>query len=412
MKNAAPRDASAGEPRWHAADFPTSRGPEGRRLVRARHRWQQRPAAGLAAAALAAVAWSCGQAGTASRPAGEAAAPEKREGQVAVVPPGSALLARLRTEVVRVETGRRELTAPAVVEAVPGLTARIFPPVSGHLVKLSAQLGDRVAKGQVLATINSPDYMSAQSDYVRAKSALDLTARALRRQQELLDARIAARREVEQAQNDYDAAKSALVAAEGKLRTYGIDPERDHPGDPLVLRSPVAGRVIDVAAGVGEFRSDTTAPLMTIADLSTLWLTASVQEKDIRFVSKAQPVRALLAAFPGEEVASHVISVGEILDPDTRATKVRCALPNPEGRYRPGMYATVTIIGLPEERLTVPTSALVQIGGAAFVWQQIAPGRFQPREVEPGEQRNGRAEIRRGLPAGAVVVSENAVLLQ
>lgn len=373
-------------------------------------------AAGALAAGLALAGCSRGTAagGGGATPEGTAAAPdlERREGNVVVVAPGSALAARLRTEPVRSETAQRELTAPAVLEAVPGLTARIFPPVSGHLVRLSAQLGDRVAQGQVLATINSPDYMSAQSDYARAKSTLDLTDRALRRQHELLDAKIAARRDVEQAQNDYDSAKSSLVAAEGRLRTYGIDPERDKPGDPLVLRSPVSGRVIDIAAGVGEFRSDTTAPLMTIADLSTVWVTASVQEKDIRFVAKDQAVRVALAAFPGPEVASRVMAVGEILDPDTRATKVRIALANPDGRYRPGMYATVTFIGFPEQRVTVPTKALVQIGDAAFVFQRIAPNQYRPVQVEPGEQRGGRTEILRGVAPGAVVVAENGVLLQ
>jgi membrane fusion protein, heavy metal efflux system len=367
----------------------------------------------LTALLTAALCIACGHPGRES-PSGGAAAPPplERQGSVVVVAPGSALAARLTTEPVLVETARRELTAPAVVEAVPGLTARIFPPVSGHLVQLSAQLGDRVEHGQILATISSPDYMSAQSDYVRAKSTLDLTERALRRQKELLEAKIAAKKDVEQAQNDYDSAKSSLVAAEGRLRTYGIDPERDRPGDPLVLRAPVSGRVIDVAAGVGEFRSDTTAPLMTIADLSTVWLTASVQEKDIRFVSRGQAVRAVLAAFPGEAVESRVMAVGEVLDPDTRATKVRITLPNPEGRYRPGMYATVTFFGFPESRLTVPTSALVQIGGGAFVFRQIGPGRYQPVQVEPGEQRGGRTEIRQGLAPGAVVVSANGVLLQ
>ncbi|HEV3456808.1 MAG TPA: efflux RND transporter periplasmic adaptor subunit [Thermoanaerobaculia bacterium] len=364
---------------------------------------------GLTVAAMLA---GCARGKSSGEAAGASQAAVRKQGDVVVVPAGSALARRLRTEKVRAETAHRELTTPAVVEAVPGLTARIFPPVSGHLVKLSAQLGDRVSRGQVLATINSPDYMAAQSDYVRAKSTLDLTARALRRQQELLEAKIAARREVEQAQNDYDAAKSSLVAAEGKLRAYGIDPERDKPGDPLVLRSPVSGRVIDVAAGIGEFRSDTTAPLMTIADLSTVWLTASVQEKDIRSVAKGQAVRATLAAYPQAAVASRVIAVGEVLDPDTRSTKVRIVLPNPDGRYRPGMYATVTFLGYPEEVVTVPTSALVQIGGAAFVFTEIGPGEYKPVTVEPGPQKSGRTEIRRGLAAGTVVVAENGVLLQ
>jgi len=376
---------------------------------------QQSARPARAALALAIALAACSRSGT---PMGEAAggagpaALERRQGNVVVVPPGSPLLARLRTEPVRTESARRELTTPAVIEAVPGLTARIFPPVSGHLVKLSAQLGDRVSKGEVLATINSPDYMSAQSDYARARSTLDLTERNLRRQKELLEAKIAARRDVEQAQNDYDSARSSLLAAEGRLRAYGIDPARDRPEDPLVLRSPVSGRVIDVAAGIGEFRSDTTAPLMTIADLSTVWVTASVQEKDIRSVARGQTVRTVLAAYPQEAVSGQVIAVGEVLDPDTRSTKVRIVLPNPDGRYRPGMYATVTFLGHPEEIVTVPASALVQIGGAAFVFEEIGSGLYKPVAVEPGPQSNGRTQIRRGLAAGTKIVAENGVLLQ
>jgi len=91
---------------------------------------------------------------------------------------------------------------------------------------------------------------------------------------------------------------------------------------------------------------------------------------------------------------------------------VRIALPNPDVRYRPGMYATVSFIGIPEQRLTVPTAALVQIGNAAFVFREIAAGQYQPVAVEPGEQRGGRTEIRHGLTPGAVVVAQNGVLLQ
>jgi cobalt-zinc-cadmium efflux system membrane fusion protein len=151
---------------------------------------------------------------------------------------------------------------------------------------------------------------------------------------------------------------------------------------------------------------------MTIADLSTVWLTASVQEKDIRRVTKGQAVRTTLAAFPQESVPGRVIAVGEVLDPDTRSTKVRIALPNPDGRYRPGMYATVNFLGDPEEVVTVPASALVQIGGSAFVFEQIGPGEYQPFPVEPGPQKGGRTEIRRGLAPGTVIVAENGVLLQ
>jgi cobalt-zinc-cadmium efflux system membrane fusion protein len=289
--------------------------------------------------------------------------------------------------------------------------ARIFPPVTGHLMQVHVQLGDSVMQGQLLATLSSPDFTSAQSDYLKARSAVSVTERNLKRQTELLKAKIAAQAAVDQAQSDYDSAKSDLEAASNRLLTYGFNPEKDKLGQPLRLYAPVEGKVVDMATGKGEFKNDPNSPLMTIADLSKVWLAVSVQEKDLPFLKAGQQVTATFAAYPDEEFQGRVLYIGDILDPDTRATKVRIALENADGRFKPGMFATVNLKGVPEEQVTVPATALVQVGSAAFIYKQVRPDAFVPVEVKLGQQEGDRIVILQGLKAGTPILAKDGVLL-
>ena len=105
----------------------------------------------------------------------------------------------------------------------------------------------------------------------------------MKRQQELFEHKIAAQKDVDQAASDYESAKSDLDNATKRLLVYGFNPETDQFGQPLQVFSPLAGQVVDMASGRGEFRNDVSASLMTVADLSTVWLTANVPEKDLRY---------------------------------------------------------------------------------------------------------------------------------
>lgn len=336
----------------------------------------------------------------------------QRHGNLILIPDQSCLRSRLLFETAHVETVESRLSAPAVVEADPQRFARVFPPVAGRLVKLHVQLGDRVERGQLLASLNSPDFFAAQNDYLKAKNAVQLTSRALKRQQELQEKKIAAQKDVEQATSDYQSAKSDLESATGKLLALGFNPDADKPGQPLQVASPLAGRVVDMASAHGEFRNDATAPLMTVADLSTVWLTASVQEKDLRHLRAGQQIQASLVAYPGEVFTGEVLFIGDLIDPDLRTIKVRIAFANPDGRLKPGMFATVTFLGFPESRVSVPNAAIVQIGSAAFVFEQTKPWTLQPREVSLGAQVGERTVIAKGLESGATILAREGVLLQ
>jgi cobalt-zinc-cadmium efflux system membrane fusion protein len=336
----------------------------------------------------------------------------ERRGNLILISERSSLRQRLTFDTARAEDITIQLTAPAVVEANPDRYARVCPPLAGRIAQLNVRLGEAVHQGQLLAILQSPDYMHAQSDFTKAKSALLLARRNWERQRDLLEHKIAAQREVEQAQKELEAAQADLESVTARLRTLGLNPEADTLGHPLEIRSPISGHVVEISATAGEFRNDSNAPLMSIADLSTVWLTANVQEKDIRHLAKDQQVNAAFPAYPGEVLRGKVLFVGDMLDPDTRSIKVRMAVPNPGGRFKPGMFATVNFEGFPQKVVTVPNTAIVQIGGTSFVFEQVKPWTLAPCEVVPGEQIGERIVIKRGLSAGTTVLAKEGILFQ
>jgi cobalt-zinc-cadmium efflux system membrane fusion protein len=329
-----------------------------------------------------------------------------------IVPASSPLANRLEVEPVQLTSIARQVTAPASVEADPARYARILPPLNGRVLKLFVHPGDSVKKGDELLLLDSPDFGGAQADYARARTVLTQTEHSLERQQDLAAHGIVGQRDVEQAKTDRDSALSDFNRTKDRLRLLGMDPDRTTLGSPLIVRSPLTGKVLDIMAATGEFRNDPTAPLMTVADLSDIWVTANVQEKDIHFVHRDDPAVATFAAYPTEIFSGRVLFVADVLDLDTRTAKVRIAYPNRDGRLRPAMFATVTLKTWDSKEMTVPTTALVLSGEKTIVFVQISPRTFEQRQVVTGEQIGQRTVITAGLQIGDEVLIREGALLQ
>lgn len=331
-----------------------------------------------------------------------------RDGHV-VVPEGSPLRQRLTVEAVSMENVRAQLAAPATVEAEPTQMAKIAPPLPGRVVKLFVHFGDEVKQGAPLFTLDSPDLVAAQSDYLKAKSELSQAERNLTRQRDLQEHGIGAERELEQAQTTRDTAQSELQRAAMRLQLLRVGP--GSVGGPLTVASPITGRVIDLSTAPGQYQNDPAAVLMIVADLTTVWLTANVQEKDIRRVHQGDDASANFAAYPGEAFTGSVFYVGDLLDPVTRTIKVRVAFKNADFRLKPGMFATVTFRSQAASEIVVPTPAVVVNGDKSSVYVETAPWTFEKREVDVGEQIADRVAVTKGLDVGARIVTKNAVLL-
>jgi len=336
----------------------------------------------------------------------------QHKGSRVIVPPENPLAGRLQVEQVKLTTIHRKVAAPASVEADPARSAKIMPPLSGRVLQLFAHPGDSVQKAQPLLSIDAPDFVTAQTDYMRARSMLAQAERVLTRQEDLATHGIVGQKDVDQAKTDRDSALTDFNRTKDRLRLLGMDPEKTALGTPLTVRSPMSGRVLDVSTAPGEFRNDPNAPLMTVADLSVVWVTANVQEKDIHFVHKGDSASAVFAAYPDLTFRGKVLFVSDVLDPDTRTAKVRIAINNEDGRLKPAMFATVLLRTWDTQELTVPTTALVMAGDRTTVFVQVATNTFEQRAVHAGEQQGDRTIIKSGLQFGDQVLIREGVLLQ
>ena len=173
----------------------------------------------------------------------------------------------------------------------------------------------------------------------------------------------------------------------------------------------MAGSVIDLAVAPGAYWNDATAALMTVADLRTVWVTANVPEKDTSLVAKGQAVDVVFSAYPGEVFKGQVLFVSDVLDPDTRRTKVRTAFQNPDIRLKPGMFANVSFFAPKRTMPVVPTTALILKNDADRVFVEVAPWTFEPRSIEIDFQQGNQVIVKSGLKAGDRVVVKGGVLL-
>jgi membrane fusion protein, heavy metal efflux system len=351
------------------------------------------------------------------RPPAPATVPQRslshlvREGARIAIPEGSPLRGKLKIGTVAEQQIGRTLALPAMVEADPARTVKILPPVAGRLTDLKVQLGERVVQGQELAVIDSSDLAQAYADMEKARSAVKLTKQSLDRMVALEKYSGAAVKDRQQAENDHAQAKAELERAQSRLRAIGVSADTKEDVRVLSLKAPVSGSVVDLQVAKGAFVNDPTAAIMTIANLETIWVTANVPEKDTALVAKGQAVDVVCTAYPDEVFKGRVLFVSDVLDPDTRRTKVRIAFQNTDMRLKPNMFASATFMTPKRMAPVIPTTAVVLANEADQVFVEVAPWTFAPRPVEIDFQQGDRAVIAHGLAAGERVVVKGAVLL-
>jgi len=332
-------------------------------------------------------------------------------GNSVTVPEHSPVRERLVIAPVAERTFHRDLILPAAVEADPAKLIKVLPPVSGRVTQLKVQLGERVTAGQPLAVLDSPDLGTAYADYDRAKAQLALATKTRDRQRSLLKIGGAADKDVQQAESDYLAAEAELRRAEARLHQIGVDAETTSKSRLVTVLAPMGGSVIELDVGPGAYWNDPTASLMTVADLHTVWVTAGVPEKDTALVAKGQAVDVAFSAYQNEVFHGHVLFVSDVVDTDTRRTKVRIAFDNPDTRLRPGMFANVTFHAPVQRAPVIPASALVLKDDANEVLVETAPWTFEARAVDIAFQQGDDVVLRDGLKPGERVVVKGGVLL-
>src|SRR5712691_6909805 len=199
-----------------------------------------------------------------------------REGERISIPPGSPLRNKLTVDAVGEKEIQRTLVLPAVVEADPARLVKVLPPLAGRITQLEVQLGERVETGQPLVVLDSPDLAAAYAEYDKGKVLLDLARKNRDRQRNLVKVGGGALKEQLQAETDYITAEVEYQRTQARLKQIGVDAETKDKLRTVTVSAPMPGSVIDLAVAPGSFWNDTNAALMTLADLSSVWVTANV----------------------------------------------------------------------------------------------------------------------------------------
>jgi cobalt-zinc-cadmium efflux system membrane fusion protein len=299
-------------------------------------------------------------------------------------------------------------------------TTPLYSPFSGRIAVLNAALGDEVAPGTVLATIEASEFAQARSDLAAAFAQTKLARAALERKKALYEAQGASLADVQQAEADHATAAAALAAAENRLAILGQSPAEVEQlkaaprGDARVpLRAPLAGVVVDRQAGPGQYvQAGGGAPLYTIADTRVVWAIGNVPERDAALLRRGQPVEVRVPAWPARVFGARLSYVAATVDPATHRVTVRAELPNGDGALKPEMLATLKIVtSAAGAAIAVPEGAVVYEGPQAHVWVVGDGSVIGLREVRIGRSGDGFVEVLEGLAAGERVVTRGSLFI-
>ena len=306
---------------------------------------------------------------------------------------------------------------PGVVQPNAYRQVAVTPLVTGRIVRVPVQLGDRVRRGQPVAQLYSPDLADARTTYVAAKAMLDAHDRELQRTQKLAAIGAASRQELERIHAEHAAQLAAVERARSRLELLGAPGEDASPSSAAAtmnVPAPIDGVVTERTANAG-MNVDPTTRLVTIVDLSSVWIVASVYENDLRRVREGARATVTTDAYPGLTLEGRVSYIDPQLDAATRTAGVRVEVANPRGDLRIGMYTNVAIaVAGVASVVSVPRTAIQTVGDRQVVYLQASDDgtRFVEREVRVGGSAGDLVEILAGLSAGDRVVSAGSFFVR
>ncbi len=300
-----------------------------------------------------------------------------------------------------------QLTANGIVSPDVSRTVPVNQLTSGRVVSLFVRIGDDVKPGQLLLTMTSPDMSQAISDYQKFQTDEALTKSQFERAQTLSTRGAIAQKDVDVAQNMYEKAKVDVKTAAERIRILGGDVQ--HPSALIEVRAPVAGTIIEqnVTSAAGVKSPDSSPNLFTIADLSQVWVLCDVYENNLAQVHVGDSADIELNAYPNRRLRGRITNIGKVLDPNTRAAKVRIELSNEGGILRPNMFATAHFLSQGQQtRGVVPASAILRSQDRDWAFIKIGEKQFRRTEVQPGPMNSdGTQQVLSGLRIGGQVVA-------
>ena len=353
------------------------------------------------------------------KPADAAIAPGGAATSV-LLSPDMARRAGIRTVPVRSGTGASVWRAPGNVEANAYRQVIVTPVAGGRVTSVAAELGQTVAEGQTLVEIYSPELAEAERAYLTARADLALANQRRLRTEKLGGIGAVSQQEVDDVRAEYARQTNTVESERSRLRLLGLAPETITTlvssadiAAVIHVPAPSAGVVIKRAVNRGQ-NVESKMELITIADLSTVWVIADVYERDMARVHVGGEARVTTAGLPGQTWTGRVTYLDPQVASETRTLKARIEVANPKRALMPGMLVDVEMLSAGNATLVVPRAAVQQVGGRSIVFVPDAStaGSYTPREVRLGALAGEDVVVLGGVSAGELVVTDGGFALK
>lgn len=352
---------------------------------------------------------------TPTKAAGQAAArTEAKQTDPMVVELTPEMSKQFRVEAATMSNISVEQKVSGRIEANERLTTRIGSSITGRIVQVMAEVGDRVKAGQPLAKLASPELTNAQLAFLRAQSSTKLAERTVERAQALVAADVIGTAELHRREVELSVARAELRAATDQLRLIGLRPESierlQETGaitSEVTIRATRDGIVIERKVSQGQV-AQPGDPLFTVADLSNVWVIGALPEQDANSVQLNQKVEVEVAALGSERLTGRIVFVSDTVQPETRTVPIRTEVNNPKFELKPQMLATLKLNGTRVRQLAVPATAVVRENDKDYVFVKLADNRFRLTEVSLDPAAGDLRPVRKGLDEGTPIVVDGS----
>lgn len=298
------------------------------------------------------------------------------------------ILANVSTIKIKNERLIKELSAYSYLDFVEQNRKTVPAKFNGRIEKLFVdKTGDYIKKGQALFEIYSPDLVQAQNEFLIALSS------------------------------NKNENSSLLEASKKKLELFGLTSDQieelKKSGEiklTLTYYSPVNGTVIEKKVQEGMYVNEGTT-VYEVAELSTLWNIAEVNETDISTINVGSNVKLKLKAYPGEEFTGKVTFIYPVINSQTRTVKIRSQFSSQNNKLKPQMYGETTFSADAGKGLLVPADAIIFSGNNNVVWVKTSDGMFEARSVELGQKFGDKYQVLSGLNENDEVAASGGFLI-
>ena len=321
------------------------------------------------------------------------------------------LLKKVTTTKIVKKSYRNNVITFGIVQAIPTSYAKIASPFSGRITKSFVKLGQHVRKNAPIFAISSPYIYEVGKMFYQVKQDMELAKKNLKRQQDLYNNGVGIQKDLEEAEVSYKHYKRDYENITASLKVYKVNPDELVLGQPLIVRSPISGDIVDNKIIIGQYLKEDAEPVAIVAELSKVWIVGQVKEKDISSIHESEDIEITATAISDKKINGKIYYISDLLDEETRSVQVFIECKNRDHKLKPGMYVSVEFIEEFQNDILIPNSSVFQSEDESFVFVATDTNNFVKRNVDVTGVSDSHLLVKNGLAVGESVVTNGGYFL-